>query len=277
MTEENTTPTEESTAPVEEDITPVEERKKASSSNFVKKSFDALEKQKSRTVKQRLGVYVEYDIDLKKRPELKDDKRNDERYCHTLNLLKALKSCKSSDGQSYEIHLFSSKKTWKRYAKDHGFIYRPFPTSGASTFLGKLLFGKGIDSPTPPEWVAGMMDRKVKDFKLAGMVCAGPTTIVEGLDLPCVVVMSDMAAENTTGAGHAHDPEWHRKMFQSMLDKATAVVVDTHEGVEKLQFAMDAAPATVMLFDFEPDPNSGLRELSIGLEDLLQDILKSQI
>jgi len=204
----------------------------------------------------RIGIYVECDVD--------DGKQ----YEHAQNIMKALKRIKSASGENYDIYVYSSKKTWKQYCKDHSLTYRPFPTSGASNRLGKMLFGQHIDSPKPPEWVREMLKRKVDDFSLELMIFTSPTNLVKLFPIPSMVVMHDLAA---TAKGGKYDAEWYSDLYQTVLENATAVLVDHEEGFDYLRAPLAKTPADIKMLSLEAD----LCALGENLNTIIRSITSS--
>jgi len=201
----------------------------------------------------RVGIYVECDV---------DDGRQFE---HAQNIMKALKRIKSASGENYDIYVYSSKRTWKRYCKEHSLTYRPFPTSGASNRLGKMLFGQHIDSPKPPEWVREMLKRKVDDFSLEFMIFTSPTNLVKQFPVPSMVVMHDLAA---TAKGGKYDAEWYSDLYQTVLENATAVLVDHEESLDYLKASLAKTPADIKMLSLEAD----LRALGENLNAIIRSI-----
>ncbi|MCL2745522.1 MAG: hypothetical protein FWE48_00275 [Coriobacteriia bacterium] len=205
--------------------------------------------------KSRIGVYLDCDTSHPKEHQ------------HNLNMMEALRLCTDADGQSYEIYVYSAKKVWKNYCKEHSLTYRPFPTSGASNHIGKMLFGKYIDSPKPPEWVGEMLNRKAHDFKVETMIFSAPTTLVQQMQLPTVVVMLDLAAN---GVGD-YDAQWYKDLYQSILKNATAVIVDPTEGTDYLNEALAENPADVKMLSLDASSNV----LAFSLATVLRSVAVS--
>ena len=201
----------------------------------------------------RVGIYVECDV---------DDGRQ---YEHAQNIMKALKRIKSASGENYDIYVYSSKRTWKRYCKEHSLTYRPFPTSGASNRLGKMLFGQHIDSPKPPEWVREMLKRKVDDFSLEFMIFTSPTNLVKHFPIPSLVVMHDLAAADKKGK---YDAEWYSDLYQTVLESATAVLVDHEESLDYLKAPLAKTPADIKMLSLEAD----MRALGENLNAIIRSI-----
>ncbi|MCL2525550.1 MAG: hypothetical protein FWE46_00640 [Coriobacteriia bacterium] len=186
--------------------------------------------------KPRIGVYVESE------PEP-----------HILNLLKALKYVTSPRGdghEPYDIYLYSSSKIWKKYCKDFGHVYRPFPTSGASNKLGKMMFGKHVDSPKPEAWVGEMLKRKASDVHLELMIFAAPTSLVAQMDLPTIVILQDLEKRLGTSA---YDKAWYDDLYKTVLENAGAILVDPSEGVEYLSDVTAVSPTDITLISLDLD------------------------
>jgi hypothetical protein len=186
----------------------------------------------------RLAVYVDCDTS---RPE---------EHQHNLNMMEALRLCTDEEGHNYNIFVYSSKKVWKLYCLDHGLTYRPFPTSGASNSIGKMLFGKYIDSPKPPEWVGEMLSRKLQDFKIDLMIFSAPTSLVEQVHVPSVVVMLDLAS----GQSASHDAQWYKDLYRVVLQQASSVIVDPADGTEYLGNSLAENPADLKMLSLDASP-----------------------
>ena len=206
----------------------------------------------------RVGIYVECDVD--------DGKQ----YEHAQNIMKALKRIKSASGENYDIYVYSSKRTWKRYCKEHSLTYRPFPTSGASNRLGKMLFGQHIDSPKPPEWVREMLKRKVDDFSLEFMIFTSPTNLVKHFPIPSLVVMHDLAAADADRQGK-YDVEWYADLYRTVLENATAVLVNHEESLDYLKAPLAKTPADIKMLSLEAD----IRALGENLNAIIRSITSS--
>ncbi|MCL2403011.1 MAG: hypothetical protein FWC86_02070 [Coriobacteriia bacterium] len=206
----------------------------------------------STQVNPRIGVYLDCDTDHPKEHQ------------HNLNVMEALRLCTNAEGLPYDIYIYSAKKVWKRYCKEHDLTYRPFPTSGASNRLGKLLFGKYIDSPKPPEWVGEMLNRKANDFKVETMILSAPTTLVQQMQLPSVVIMLDLKAESSSG----QDAQWYQDIYKTVLRNATAVIVDPSDGTEYLGDALAENPADIKMLSLDAEYNV----LAFSLATILRSV-----
>ena len=211
---------------------------------------------KSPERRPRIGVYIE-------------GRDGDEKqHQHMLNFMKALQSCTAACGEKYDIYVYSSKKTWKKYCKEYLLTYRPFPISGASNALGGMLVGKEANCPKPPEWVGEMLNRKSEDFKLSLMIFATPTSLVKSYKLPCIAILDDMLAD----VDSEYDAEWYQDLYQTELEHADLVLVDPAEDLDQMLEALTADienPADIKKLSLDSDPEDGLQELEEQLTSIL--------
>ncbi|MCL2605683.1 MAG: hypothetical protein FWD93_00175 [Coriobacteriia bacterium] len=133
---------------------------------------------KSGNRKQRIGIYLSCKTD------------RDEDYERSLAIMQAL----GQHTDTYDIYLYSPYKIWKQYCWRRPLFYRPFPTSGASNALGRIMFRKYLEAPDPPEWLGEMLARKARDEKLIVLIFPTPNNMEDVVTIP-VVHQSDLPAD----------------------------------------------------------------------------------
>jgi len=207
--------------------------------------------------KSRVGVYLDC------------SEEDGQLHQETLDLMLALTECRDANDDPYGIYVYSSKKVWKKFCKEHGWIYRPFPTSGASNRLGKMLFGSHVDSPKPPEWVGEMLNRKAADFKVDVMIFATPTTLVKQSNLPSIVVMRDIAQlVSNSGNAEKYGSDWYSDLYSTVVEHATVALVDVDAESSVIDAALAESQAKIEKLSFGQTPKALGYDLSMLLRSI---------
>ena len=208
--------------------------------------------------KSRIGIYLDC------------SEEDGQLHQGTLDLMLALQECRDAEDEPYGIYVYSSKRTWKKFCKQYGWIYRPFPTSGASNRLGKMLFGSHVDSPKPPEWVGEMLNRKADDFKVDVMFFASPTSLVKQSNLPSIVAMRDIAQlRSNSENAEKYGSDWYSDLYNTVVEHASVVLVDTDTESSAIDAALTEPKARVEKLSFGQTPKALGYDLSMILRSLM--------
>jgi len=152
--------------------------------------------------KPRIGVYLSCEASV------------GEQYQRSLSIVEALEDYTDK----YAIYVYSPYKIWKQYCRKRPLDYRPFPTSGASNFLGRFMFRKYLTAPDPPEWLGEMLARKAVDEKLIVLIFPTASSMAQQISIP-VITAADLDTALSPDKGLS--PVALSKELMTMIKAAT--------------------------------------------------------